>query len=156
MPPEERMMRNLNPMCEVFPRIASCDYIRQLTKLKYFWLIIKLFLSNFRFGAGGHQEKKNALCILGLNMINDKIFLIIWFWYFLLVFIGLFRLVFRIGTIVSWKFRSIVMLINFDINSFNFRYLLIKWKIRRYFRKDENDRHIHHYIKHCSQVEFSS
>ena len=32
----------------------------------------------FRFGAGGHQERKNALCILGLNMINDKIFLIIW------------------------------------------------------------------------------
>ena len=32
-----------------------------------------------------------------------------------------------------------------------FRYLLIKWKIRRYFKKDENDRHIHHYIKHCSQ-----
>ena len=31
------------------------------------------------------------------------------------------------------------------------RYLLIKWKVRRYFKKDENDCHIYHYIKHCSQ-----
>lgn len=115
LPPEERIMQNLNPMCEVFPRIASCDYVR--------------------FGAGGHQERKNALCILGLNMINDKIFLIIWYWYMTLVFIGLWRLGFRIASIFSWRFR----------------YLLIKWKVRRYFRKDENDRHIHHFIKHCPQ-----
>jgi len=115
LPPEERQLRNLNPMCEVFPRIASCDYIR--------------------FGAGGHQEKKNALCILGLNMINDKIFLVIWYWYLALVFIGLWRLGFRIASICFWYFR----------------YLLIKWKVRRYFKKDENDRHIYHYIKHCSQ-----
>ena len=31
-----------------------------------------------------------------------------------------------------------------------FRYRLIRWKIRRYFKKDENDRHIEHYIEHCS------
>ena len=30
------------------------------------------------------------------------------------------------------------------------RYQLIKWKIRRYFKKSENDRHIEHYIEHCS------
>ena len=70
-------MQNLNPMCEVFPRIASCDYVRSddhsLLKSKPHNVI-----NIFRFGAGGHQERKNALCILGLNMINDKIFLVIW------------------------------------------------------------------------------
>ena len=85
LPPEERIMKNLNPMCEVFPRIASCDYIR--------------------FGGGGHQEKKNALCILGLNMINDKIFLIIWYWYMVLVLIGLYRFTFRLATNFSWYLR---------------------------------------------------
>jgi len=29
LPPEERVMQNLNPMCEAFPRIASCDFVRQ-------------------------------------------------------------------------------------------------------------------------------
>ena len=30
------------------------------------------------------------------------------------------------------------------------RYRLLKWKIRRYFKKNENDRHIEHYVEHCS------
>ena len=30
----------------------------------------------FRYGPGGGQETKNALCVLGLNMINDKIFMV--------------------------------------------------------------------------------
>eukprot|EP00092_Neocalanus_flemingeri_P002461 GFUD01002633.1.p1 GENE.GFUD01002633.1~~GFUD01002633.1.p1 ORF type:complete len:421 (-),score=78.51 GFUD01002633.1:86-1348(-) len=114
LPPEERIIQDLNPMCEAFPRIASCDFVR--------------------YGSGGEQEKKNALCILGLNMVNDKIFLIIWLWYFILLIIGSSRLVYRICTVCFWKYR----------------YLLIKWKIRRYFQKNENDRHIGHYIEHCS------
>ena len=54
LPPEEQMMSNrVNPMCETFPRIASCDY--------------------HRFGTGGKPEKINSLCILALNIINDKV-----------------------------------------------------------------------------------
>ena len=30
-----------------------------------------------RYGPGGGQETKNALCVLGLNMINDKIFMVL-------------------------------------------------------------------------------
>ena len=44
-----------NPMCYVFPTIASCDYRR--------------------FGTAGKEENLNALCILALNIINDKVFL---------------------------------------------------------------------------------
>ena len=43
-----------NPMCNTFPRIASCDY--------------------WRWGSGGRQENINAICILGLNHINDKVY----------------------------------------------------------------------------------
>ena len=56
VPQEERdvmMSETPNPMCETFPRIAACNYIR--------------------FGSGGGEDKKNAICILGLNMINDKV-----------------------------------------------------------------------------------
>ena len=42
-----------NPMCEVFPRVAACNF--------------------FRFGTGGRQENQNAICVLSLNMINDKV-----------------------------------------------------------------------------------
>ena len=54
LPPEEQRMSNqVNPMCKTFPRIAACDY--------------------YRFGSGGGQEKVNAICILALNIINDKV-----------------------------------------------------------------------------------
>ena len=45
-----------NPMCEAFPRVASCDYIR--------------------YGGGGVQEHRSAICVLGLNMINDKVLIV--------------------------------------------------------------------------------
>ena len=55
LPVEERSFNTtFNPMCEVFPKVATCDYIR--------------------FGRlGGGQSNKNAICILSLNIINDKV-----------------------------------------------------------------------------------
>ena len=53
MPSDERQSFMVNPMCEAFPRIAACHY--------------------YRYGSGGRQEMLDAICILGLNMINDKV-----------------------------------------------------------------------------------
>ena len=54
LPEEEIRLKGLkNPLCNAFPRIASCDF--------------------YQFGSGGHQEKVNAICILALNVINDKV-----------------------------------------------------------------------------------
>eukprot|EP00095_Tigriopus_kingsejongensis_P003608 maker-scaffold49_size462716-snap-gene-0.5 protein:Tk03608 transcript:maker-scaffold49_size462716-snap-gene-0.5-mRNA-1 annotation:"innexin inx2" len=115
MPPEERQLYMVNPMCEAFPRIAACDYIR--------------------YGSGGGQETKNAICILGLNMINDKVFLVLWFWYLFLVIFGVIRCVYRCC----------------QISSSGFRYYIMRLRISRYFKTDNNMRHIKHYIKHCSR-----
>ena len=74
--------------------VATCNYIR--------------------YGRGGGQEIKNAICVLGLNMINDKVmtmfrmfhvqtiqyaklakfvqvFAILWLWHCILIFAGLNR-----------------------------------------------------------------
>ena len=45
MPPEERAMMNLNPMCEVFPRLAACDYIR--SKSKVFTFLRKFMIYDY-------------------------------------------------------------------------------------------------------------
>ena len=57
-----------NPMCRTFPRVAACDY--------------------HRFGPGGDSAGINALCILALNIINDKVFVIIWWWLLFLALAG--------------------------------------------------------------------
>jgi len=67
-------------------------------------------------------------------MINDKIFMVLWFWYGFLILMGLFRTIDRVAQVLSWRFR----------------YQLIKWKIRRYFVKTENDEPVRYYVEHCS------
>ena len=76
------LCRQRRELCRIWIRCVRCSQglpavtmsgdHRQLPSSKTSKCIL------FRFGAGGHQERKNALCILGLNMINDKIFLVIW------------------------------------------------------------------------------
>merc|ERR1712032_1533257 len=73
---KQRESWNIDPLCHVFPRIASCNY--------------------YRFGSGGFQEKINAICVLGLNVINDKVFALTWFWCFLLAIFSGTRLLWRI------------------------------------------------------------
>jgi len=94
LPFEERQLIRSNPMCEAFPRVTSCGY--------------------HRYGTGGGEETKQAICILGLNMINDKIFLVLWFWGVALIFVSLHRICYRLLQISPL-----------------FRYFLIKNKIYR-------------------------
>ena len=60
---------------------------------------------HFRYGSGGKQENVNAICILNLNIINDKVFLVIWWWFFVLFFLGTCRLIFRIVQMNSVRLR---------------------------------------------------
>ena len=71
LPEEEQHMPGVkNPMCNTFPRIGQiiCSS-----------LFIFSFLSSsasctyWRWGSGGSQENINAICILALNIINDKV-----------------------------------------------------------------------------------
>jgi len=114
MPAEEQQMPFvINPMCYTFPRIASCTY--------------------WRWGSGGHQEAINAICILALNMINDKVFLVIWWWFTLISNIAFFRLIYRV----------------LQCSSGCVRYQLINMRMNRYFKKSSKIRKIELFICNC-------
>ena len=115
MPPEEREKSGtINPMCELFPKQVSCYYSR--------------------YGMGGGLDSRHAICVLGHNMMNDKVFLLIWAWHWVLVVIGLNRAITR----------------TFQLTSAKVRFFLIKVKMDRYFRNNAHIKHICHYIKNCS------
>lgn len=115
LPPEERMSGlAVNPMCEVFPKVATCNYVR--------------------YGRGGGQENKNSMCILNLNMINDKVFAFLWFWHCLLIVAGINRIVTRSIQILSKRVR----------------YGLMKMMMHRYLTNNKQTAHIQHYIMNCS------
>ena len=48
-------------MIYIFPRMTKCTF--------------------HKFGVSGEVEKHDALCILPLNIVNEKIYIFIWFWY---------------------------------------------------------------------------
>ncbi len=58
--PEERN----DPMVRVFPRVTKCTF--------------------HKYGPSGTIERHDTMCILALNIINEKIFVFLWFWLALL------------------------------------------------------------------------
>ena len=107
LPPEEREKSGIvNPMCELFPKQVACYYSR--------------------YGMGGGLDSRHAMCILGQNMMNDKVFLLIWVWQGLLVLIGINRAMTR----------------SFQLTSARVRFFLMKVKMDRYFRNNAHIKHI--------------
>jgi len=79
---KERMDKELglkNPMCTVFPTVTSCD------------------IPNV--GAAGVAQVHNGLCVLTQNIINEKIYLVLWFWYCFLGPVSVLYMCYRLITI---------------------------------------------------------
>ena len=100
LPPKMLDVRKL--IVFLFNDLASCDY--------------------WRWGSGGRQENINAICILGLNHINDKVlssninikliicllqvFLLLWWWCLFISLVAFFRLVWRAA---QTRFQHIII-----------------------------------------------
>jgi len=74
-----------NPLCATFPTEVSCN-------IPY-------------VGAAGAPSSANGLCILTQNNINQKIYLMFWWWYIILGSISVAQLVFRLATLASPPLR---------------------------------------------------
>jgi len=107
---EQRMPGQKNPMCNTFPRIASCDY--------------------WRWGSGGKQENINAICVLSLNHINDKVFFLLWWWCFFIMLIAIIRLIYRA----------------IQCSSTRLRFQLINMRMNRYFKRSSKMDKIENFI----------
>lgn len=60
----------------IFPKAAKCTYEA--------------------FGPSGSLQKFDALCLLPLNILNQKLFIIVWFWYIIQLFISVLNLLYWI------------------------------------------------------------
>jgi len=74
---EELITKEPNVMLGiVFPRTTSCDYRS--------------------FGSGGGGQKTNTKCVMALNAVSEKVFVILWFWFLLLIVINIVNMIFLV------------------------------------------------------------
>lgn len=79
----------VDPMVAVFPRMTKCTF--------------------HRYGSSGDVQKHDALCILPLNIVNEKIYIFLWFWFVFLAIITGAVLVYRLLILFFEALRKTVL-----------------------------------------------
>lgn len=74
---------------ELFPKTAKCTFDH--------------------FGPSGTKQIRDALCLLSLNIINEKIFAFLYIWFILLLIVSGCNLIKRSVLLVSSKLRSLLL-----------------------------------------------
>lgn len=78
-----------DPMIKVFPRMTKCTF--------------------HMFGTSGDLQRHDAVCVLPINIFNEKIYVFLWFWFVILsILTGLF-LIYRVVVILSSSVRFHIM-----------------------------------------------
>ncbi|XP_065225063.1 innexin inx3-like [Planococcus citri] len=75
-----------DPNLKVFPRLANCDYRK--------------------YGDSGVVQKHSLVCVLGFNVLNEKIYLFLWFWLILLACVSILPIVHNIAVLISPTIRK--------------------------------------------------
>jgi len=81
-----------NVMCNAFPTVTSCTLPS--------------------FGSGGEGQGNNGMCILSQNIINQKIYLVLWFWYVFMLIVGVIQLLVEGLVIAIPALRNMLLLWN--------------------------------------------
>jgi len=66
-----------DPMIKVFPRITKCTF--------------------HKYGSSGTIEAHDSLCVLAVNIINEKIYIALWVWFVILGILTLLDLIYIVG-----------------------------------------------------------
>ncbi|EFN83093.1 innexin inx7 [Harpegnathos saltator] len=81
-----------DPLDIVFPKVTKCIF--------------------HKFGPSGTIQKHDALCVMALNIVNEKIYTVLWFWFIVLAVVTGLGLLWRILTMIlharSTSFNKLV------------------------------------------------
>uniref|UniRef100_A0A023F3Q9 Innexin n=1 Tax=Triatoma infestans TaxID=30076 RepID=A0A023F3Q9_TRIIF len=84
-PQEERV----DPMVYVFPRVTKCTF--------------------HKFGPSGSIQKHDSLCVLPLNIVNEKTYVLIWFWFIILATLLTLLVIYRLIILTCPAVRPILL-----------------------------------------------
>ncbi|XP_014215319.1 innexin inx7 [Copidosoma floridanum] len=68
----------MDPLDVIFPKVTKCTF--------------------HKYGASGGVQRHDALCVMALNIINEKIYAFLWFWFFILAICSSIGIIWRLLT----------------------------------------------------------
>jgi len=86
---EEPQEDRVDAMSRVFPKMTKCTF--------------------HKFGPSGTVEKFDGLCVLPLNIINEKIYVFLWFWFIILTIVTGIQVIYRIITLIVPTLREMLL-----------------------------------------------
>jgi len=86
---EEDPENRIDPMSRIFPRVTKCIFTK--------------------FGPGGGIIRRDALCVLPVNIINEKIYVFLWFWLLILMGITGLNLLYSGFLLISPSVRNLLL-----------------------------------------------
>ncbi|XP_076266620.1 innexin 3 [Rhynchophorus ferrugineus] len=78
-----------DPMIAVFPRVTKCTF--------------------HKFGPSGSIQHHDALCLLALNILNEKIYIFLWFWFIILAILSGLAIVYSAAVILLPSTRETIL-----------------------------------------------
>lgn len=92
--PDHEQQQQVNPATLLFPKVSKCRYLN--------------------YGSAGEIVTIDALCILSINVINEKIYLFIWFWFVLLIVLTTLMLTVHLALICCNQVRFCFLTVRLD------------------------------------------
>jgi len=116
--PYDNPENRVDPMSRIFPRMTKCIF--------------------HKYGGSGTIQKFDALCVLGMNILNEKIYIVLWFWFIILAII----------TAVNLVIRAIQLFCP------NTRQRFVKLETRGYLGRNVNQQDVERVVSQMSYSDF--
>lgn len=85
MDPEDRP----DAMARVFPKVTKCTF--------------------HKYGPSGNIQKLDGLCLLPLNIVNERIYVLMWFWFLFVAVLSFLNMLYRVVVLLSPRFRAMLL-----------------------------------------------
>ena len=84
-----------DPMALVFPKMTKCTF--------------------YSYGASDTVQRLDCLCVLSTNILNEKIYVVLWFWFIVLAALSGLMLLYRLALLLSPQMRLQVLLLRAEL-----------------------------------------
>lgn len=126
-----------DPMARVFPKVTKCTFQK--------------------YGPSGGVQKFDGLCILPVNILNEKLYAIIWFWFVILAIISMLSLIRHLFMIFCPWVRTFILPFGFsntykeDLNLVRSEGQIGDWFVLQQLRKNMDSLIFKEFIEELSK-----